>query len=52
MPNLSVTSSDGASGDGFGEAVALSGTFGVIGAPQHAVNGNTEQGAAYIFGEQ
>jgi hypothetical protein len=51
-PNLSVTSSDGASGDGFGEAVALSGTFGIVGAPQHAVNGNAEQGAAYIFGEQ
>jgi hypothetical protein len=50
MPNLSVTSSDGASKDGFGEAVALSGNFGVVGAPQHAVNGNAEQGSAYIFG--
>ena len=50
QPNLSVTSSDGASKDGFGSAVAPSGNFGVVGAPGHAVNGNAEQGAAYVFG--
>jgi hypothetical protein len=52
MPNLPVTSSDGASRDGFGQSVALNGNIGIIGAPGHAVNGNAEQGAAYIFGQR
>jgi hypothetical protein len=51
-PTGSVIASDGEAGDGFGHAVAISGTIAVIGAPLHAVNGTTEQGTAYIFGEQ
>jgi hypothetical protein len=51
-PTGSVIASDGEAGDGFGHAVAISGTIAVIGAPLHAVNGNTEQGTAYIFGVQ
>ncbi|HLW88142.1 MAG TPA: FG-GAP repeat protein [Terriglobales bacterium] len=50
QPRGSVTSSDGESGDGFGWAVALSGNLAVVGAPGHEVNGNVQQGAAYVFG--
>jgi hypothetical protein len=50
MPNLSVTGSDSTANDEFGYSVALSGTTAVIGAPFHAVNGNVDQGAAYVFG--
>ncbi|MGO9648088.1 MAG: hypothetical protein ACLPOO_08535 [Terriglobales bacterium] len=52
MPNLAVTSSDGATKDTFGASLALSSTIGIIGAPQHAVNGQTFQGAAYVFGQK
>jgi len=51
-PNVSVIASDGAAKDGFGTSVALSSTIAVIGAPQHAVNGQTLPGAAYVFGQQ
>jgi hypothetical protein len=51
-PNVLVTGSDSAANDQFGWSVSLSGTTAVIGAPFHAVNGNAEQGAAYVFGEQ
>jgi hypothetical protein len=51
-PNLSVTGSDSTANDEFGDSVALSGRTAVIGAPFHAFNGNAEQGAAYVFGEQ
>jgi hypothetical protein len=50
MPNLSVTGSDSTASDEFGYSVALSGKTAVVGAPFHAVNGNAEQGAAYVFG--
>jgi hypothetical protein len=50
MPNLSVTGSDSTTNDEFGYSVALSGKTAVIGAPFHAVNGNVDQGAAYVFG--
>jgi hypothetical protein len=49
MPNLSVTGSDSTASDEFGYSVALSGKTAVVGAPFHAVNGNAEQGAAYVF---
>jgi hypothetical protein len=52
MPAGSVTSSDGAAEDGFGHAIAVSGNVAAIGAPQHSVNGQTDQGAAYVFGAQ
>jgi hypothetical protein len=51
-PEGSVTSSDGAARDLFGDAIAVSGNVAVIGAPHHAVNGNGDAGAAYVFGEQ
>lgn len=44
-----LTASDGAPGDSFG-AVALSDTTIVVGAFNHAVDGNPSQGAAYVFG--
>jgi hypothetical protein len=40
---------DGAAGDQAGTAVAASGTVGLVGAPGHAVNGNTAQGVAYVI---
>jgi hypothetical protein len=42
----SLSASDGATGDGFGKAIALSGTMAIVGAPQR---GSTDQGAAYVF---
>ncbi len=44
-----LVSSDGASNDGFGWSVAVSGDTVVVGAPFHSVGGNSSQGAAYVF---
>ena len=44
-----LTASDGAPRDYFGEAVALDGEIALIGAYGHAIHGNDNQGAAYIF---
>jgi hypothetical protein len=44
-----LTASDGAAGDEFGYAVAISGSTTVIGAPDHSVIGHADQGAAYVF---
>lgn len=44
--------SDGASTDGFGYSVALSGDTAIVGAPGFDGNPNTNQGAAYIFVRQ
>lgn len=44
-----LTASDGWYGDKLGFAVAVSGNTIVAGAPDHAVNGNYEEGAAYVF---
>ncbi|MGH8161588.1 MAG: FG-GAP repeat protein, partial [Gammaproteobacteria bacterium] len=46
-----ITSSDGASDDQFGWSVALDGTTAVLGAELADVNGNKDQGAAYVFTE-
>jgi len=46
-----VLASDGAKGDQFGYSVSVSGTAGVIGAVSAAINGNTGEGAAYLFGQ-
>ncbi|MGH8426773.1 MAG: FG-GAP repeat protein, partial [Gammaproteobacteria bacterium] len=46
-----VTASDGLAGDDFGWPVVISGNIAFIGAPYATVNGNTEQGAAYVFTE-
>ena len=45
-----LTASDGAANDMFGSSVALSGAIALMGAPLRTVGGNTDQGAAYIFG--
>ncbi|MGH8428132.1 MAG: hypothetical protein ACRES7_09150 [Gammaproteobacteria bacterium] len=44
-----LTASDGAYDNQFGRSVALAGTTALIGAPYATVNGNSEQGAAYVF---
>ena len=46
-----LTASDGATYDWFGYTVGLSGNgnTALVGAPYHLVNGNSEQGAAYVF---
>jgi RHS repeat-associated protein len=46
-----LTSSDGAAGDAFGSAVAISGINALVGAPSHTVSSNTAEGDAYIFSE-
>ena len=46
-----LTASDGAANDGFGAEVVLSGTTVVVGASDHAVDGNADQGAAYVFNQ-
>lgn len=43
------TSSDGESGDLFGNSLALSGTEALVGAFAATVNGNPDEGAAYVF---
>jgi hypothetical protein len=44
-----LIASDGAAGDNFGFSVTLSGSTVVVGAPDHTVGSNQEQGAAYVF---
>jgi FG-GAP repeat len=44
-----LTASDGAAGDAIGTAVAIGGDTVVVGAPNETINGNTYQGAAYVF---
>ncbi len=44
-----LTASDGAADDEFGTSVAIDGDTIIVGAPQHQVGPNTDQGAAYVF---
>jgi hypothetical protein len=44
-----LTASDGASSDGFGSAVAVSGHTAVIGAPEHDPGSKPGAGQAYVF---
>jgi hypothetical protein len=44
-----LTANDGQAEDNFGESVAISGSTVVVGAPDHAVGGTFEAGAAYVF---
>ena len=44
-----LVASDGAAGDLFGSSVALNGETALVGASNTGVNGNTGQGAAYLF---
>ena len=48
-PQATLTPSDPAAPDGFGSAVALSGTTALIGASGKTIGTNTGQGAAYVF---
>jgi len=47
-----LTASDGAANDQFGHSVAVSGDTALVGAPQHDVGGNADQGAVYFFHQQ
>jgi len=40
---------DGAAGDRFGQSVSIYGNYAIISAPYKAVEGTTDEGAAYIF---
>ena len=44
-----LVASDGGVNDGLGTAVAISGSYAVVGAPSHTVGSNANQGAAYVF---
>jgi hypothetical protein len=46
-----LTASDGAAGDNLGNAVAISGSTVVAGAPRASIGSNEKQGAAYVFVE-
>jgi hypothetical protein len=46
-----LTASDGGASDNFGLSVAISGSTAVVGAPNHTVGSNLNQGAAYVFVE-
>jgi trimeric autotransporter adhesin len=47
-----LTASDGAGGDSLGDSIALSGSTIAAGAPLATANGNTDQGATYVFLQQ
>ena len=44
-----IAASDGYVGDDFGASAAISGNTIAVGAPYAYINGNSEQGAAYVF---
>ena len=44
-----MTAGDGAAEDYFGAAVAIDGDTAIVGAPRNDINGDADQGAAYIF---
>ncbi|WP_166404942.1 hypothetical protein [Desulfonema ishimotonii] len=44
-----LNASDGAAGDWFGHSVSVSGETAVVGAHYHDINGNSNQGAAYVL---
>jgi hypothetical protein len=44
-----LQSSDGAANDRFGNSVSLSGTAGIVGARNHDIGANSNQGSAYLF---
>lgn len=49
IDDFTLTASDGLSGDDFGFSVAISGNTVVVGSPLTTINGNQEQGSAYVF---
>ncbi len=44
-----LSASDGVGGDEFGYSIAVSGNTVVVGAPEHKVGANAQQGAVYVF---
>jgi hypothetical protein len=44
-----LTAGDGVGGDEFGYSIAVSGNTVVVGAPEHKVGANAQQGAVYVF---
>jgi RHS repeat-associated protein len=44
-----LTATDGADGDDFGQSVAISGSNVIVGAVGHTVDGNSREGAAYVY---
>src|SRR5207302_5208766 len=52
QPNAKLVANDGHNGDGLGQPVSISGKTVVAGARCATVNGNTCEGAAYIFGQE
>ena len=44
-----LTAGDGAAEDYFAAAVAISGDTAIVGAPRNDINGDADQGAAYVF---
>jgi hypothetical protein len=49
IPQVPLPISDGAAGDNFGDAVAISGDTAIVGAPEADPGGNASAGAAYVF---
>lgn len=49
LPPFGVTASDGEPGDDFGNSVAVSGTYAVVGARYDKIGNNNVQGSAYVF---
>lgn len=49
MEQMPITASDIASNDQFGFAVAMAGDYAVASSPTHDVDGNADQGSAYIY---
>ena len=52
QPNARLVANDGQNGDAFGSPVSISGKTVVAGARCATVNGNSCEGAAYVFGSQ
>ncbi len=46
-----LVASDGAANDQFGYSVAVSGGTAIVGAPNHKVGSNVQQGAVYVFSQ-
>ena len=44
-----LSPSDGVETDGFGNPVCINGEYAVVGARDHATNGNTQEGKAYVY---
>jgi RHS repeat-associated protein len=50
LQSQELTASDGATGDFFGDSVAIAGSTLLVGAYDHTVYGDVDDGAVYVFG--